>query len=127
MPAWDPSLPPFLIADYNVSDELPVIVTPMQSGPPRRTRFSGHYLSTGTLTMVATKAQVDSYQQLLAASNSGSDWITDMPLDAGAGVALNRIRVRSTKTAIMKQDDPTHQIGRWKITVGFETDEHNAS
>ena len=119
MATWPVSLPDPILNSYHSADVFPVLKTEMQSGPPRRTRYSDHYLTTGQLTMVVNSTQAGTFQQLLDDSNLGTDWITGCPIDTGTGLKNHRIRITSVQRKVLTPPDQHFQI-----TVSFETDEH---
>ena len=122
MPAWPGTLPAPLIADYTAQDVPVIIKTTMASGPQRRTRVSGHYMTKGTASIYVTKTQADTFRSLVASSKQGADWITSMPLDTGQGLAYHRARIESIRWSTANLIPGTN----WRITFGFETDERNA-
>lgn len=119
MTAWPAGLPEPELSGYSIADEYNLIRTEMESGPPRQSRRSAHYMSVGNMTMTMTNAQMISFQSVIPASDYGADWITGVPIDSGTGSKPHRIRMlKVSRTVLFPQD------GLYKLTVQFETDEH---
>lgn len=119
MAVWPASLPPPELNSYHNSDTFPVIKTEMESGPPRRTRFSTHYMTRGQFKMTLDAAQMTDFQNIIDSSNLSADWLTGCPIDTGRGLADHRIRMTSVQRKVVKPPDLL-----WAVTVSFETDEH---
>ena len=120
MPTWPATLPAPMTESYSTVDQFPVLQTEMQSGPPRLTRYSNHYLTTGNAELVMDSTQYAIFRQLLIDSNLGTDWITDTPIDTGGGHVNHRIRIRQVERRCINQPD-----NYWQISLVYETDDHN--
>lgn len=118
MSVWPASLPPPEVSSFNNRDTLPVIKTAMSAGPPRRTRVSSHYMTTGQSTMTLNASQMTDFNQMIEDSGKTADWVTDAPIDTGGGLTGHRIRITSIQRKVVLPPDKL-----WKITIGFETDE----
>ena len=119
MASWPSGLPAPLLSSYNNRDQLPVLETAMESGPPRRVRYSNHYMTTGSMSLTVNLSQATALQSMLDSSNLGSDWITGCPIDTGTGLKNHRVRITSVMRKVLK---PPDQL--WQFTLAFETDEH---
>lgn len=119
MATWPGTLPAPQLSSYHNSDLLPVLKTEMESGPPRRTRYSAHYMTKGQITMTLDPTQLAAFRQLMSDSNHGTDWITGTPVDTGGGLVNHRIRITSVQRKVLLPPDKL-----WNVTIAFETDEH---
>lgn len=119
MSTWDATLPVPLLSSYHNSDTLPVLKTEMESGPPRRVRYSDHYMTRGQMSMVLDSTQMAAFKAMLDACNLSADWLTGCPIDTGGGLTPHRIRMTSVQRKVLVPPDKT-----WSVTVAFETDEH---
>jgi hypothetical protein len=119
MSAWPSGLPSPEIKSYKNADKFNVIRTDMESGPPRQSRRSAHYMSSGSFTLTLTSAQMTIFRTVIVDSNSGADWITGVPLDTGGGNQPHRMRIIGVSHKLLK---PQSEL--YSLTVKFETDEH---
>lgn len=119
MSAWPASLPAPQLSSFTARDTLPIMKTQMESGPPRRTRLSAHYMTRGQITMHLNASQMGDFEQLLTDSNQSADWITGCPIDTGGGLKDHRIRITSVQRKVELPPDKL-----WKVIVAYETDEH---
>lgn len=119
MTAWPAGLPDPELKTYASSDKYNVLRTDMESGPPRQSRLSAHYMTTGSFTLTLSGAQMVAFRAVVPASNYGADWVTGVPLDTGLGRAEHRIRMIKVKHKVLFPQD-----GLYQVTVNFETDEH---
>jgi hypothetical protein len=116
---WPSSLPTPELKSYTSADNFNVIRTEMESGPPRQARRSAHFMTTGSFSLTLTKAQMLTFQGVIADSNFGADWITGTPIDSGGGNLPHRIRMLGVSRKVLFPQD-----GLYKLTVKFETDDH---
>lgn len=116
--AWPSTLPIPTNMSYSGSDELPVIRTPMEQGPPRVTRVSSVYMSELQVQCILTNAQLAIYRTYFAGSEcqAGAGWF-DMPIITGASVINHMVRITSSRW--MRSGNV------WMLSLGLETDEHN--
>ena len=120
MSSWPSGLPTPELKSYSNTDQFNVIRTDMESGPPRQSRLSAHFMTTGSFSLTLTSAQMATFQAIIPDSNYGADWVTGVPLDTGLGQAPHRIRMLKVSRKVLFPQD-----GLYKLTISFETDEHN--
>ncbi|MEJ2445148.1 MAG: hypothetical protein P8Y42_17130 [Exilibacterium sp.] len=114
---WPQSLPRPLIAEYRVSGELPVIRTPMESGPDRVTRVSSSITRQVSVSLLVSHLQAATFWRFFeTTANAGADWFS-MPLDTAGGVAYHRVRF--TRFPTQEYLNLTH----YRIRCVLETDD----
>jgi hypothetical protein len=120
MSAWPAGLPEPELKSFSSTDSFNIIRTDMESGPPRQSLRSSHFMTAGSLSLTLTTAQMDIFQAAIPASNYGADWVTGVPIDSGNGSQPHRIRlIKVSRKVLFPQD------GLYKLTITYETDEHN--
>ena len=123
MATWPAGLPAPVIADFRSQDRAAMITTPMESGPSRRTRLSAHWMTTGTMTLYLEKAQADALRTWLSDQlYDGANWIDDLPLDTGQGLAPHHARISGMSWSFSQLVPGKN----WRFSCQFETDERNA-
>lgn len=110
------TLPVPKISAYSSAHQFRRISTPMESGPQRITRTSSHYMRTARANVVMTQAQNSTFEQLIADSNDGTDFIDNVPWDIGGGKQLVRARILSVNTKILRQGEV------YEVSLQMETD-----
>ena len=115
--AWPVTLP-ILNEGYSLDDELPVIRTEMEQGPPRVTRISTSYMTNLQVQCLLTDAQMTIYRAYFHGSEcqAGAGWF-DMPIMTGGAVIDHEVRITSSSAS----RDGLH----WRLSLGLETEEHN--
>ena len=116
---WPAGMPVPLLNDYGAQDQFKNVQTVMESGPDRRARMSSHYMSRGNLSIVVDDVQSELFRQMIIESNDCSNWITDVPLDTGFGVAPHRARITNPRWMVAGLVPGEN----WRISMQYETDE----
>lgn len=116
MADWPSTLPNPLMSGYSMRDDLPLIRTEMEQGPPRVTRFSANFDTIITATIFITNAQLEIFRDFFENTvNLGADFF-DIAANTKGTVVPHRCRIMNT---------PNYRLAgnRWTVTLTLETDE----
>ena len=117
MATWPAGLPHPLVSGYNATDKWRTLETQMESGPPRRTQLTGHYLITGTGTMVLDATQSATFRAFMESTKSGTEWVTGVPVDVGLGIETKRARITAVQYAVVTP------LTHYRVVYWWETDD----
>lgn len=114
---WSPLPAP--MRPYSFADELPVIRTPFESGPPRVKRFSSDYTTTFSVQVYLTDAQLDAFRTFFddpAEADRGANYF-EMPLITRGNLVDHLVRILSVNG---------ERVGAgWRLSMQLESRERN--